>query len=125
MLCYSLDVSCQDASNEYLQRIFSWRNEKNIYLIPHSYLDLYQIPFLLTLSFLELECSFYYLLTLVLLNPDMPCLYKECRSRSVGFCRSPGSALFVIEYVTWLFVNNWIKPTDWLTIRSGHGILIY
>ena len=28
------------------------------------------------------------LLTLVLLNPDKPCLCKQCRSRSVGFCRS-------------------------------------
>ena len=27
-------------------------------------------------------------LTLVLLSPDMPCLYKQCRSRSVGFFRS-------------------------------------
>ena len=27
-------------------------------------------------------------LTLVLLNPDMPCLCKQCRSRSVGFFRS-------------------------------------
>ena len=25
------------------------------------------------------------LLTLVLLNPDIPCLCKQCRSRSVGF----------------------------------------
>ena len=28
------------------------------------------------------------LLTLVLLNPDIPCLCKQCRSRSVGFWRS-------------------------------------
>ena len=27
-------------------------------------------------------------LTLVLLNPDIPCLCKQCRSRSVGFWRS-------------------------------------
>ena len=27
-------------------------------------------------------------LTLVLLNPDLPCLCKQCRSRSVGFWRS-------------------------------------
>ena len=27
-------------------------------------------------------------LTLVLLNPDIPCLCKQCRSRSVGFFRS-------------------------------------
>ena len=34
---------------------------------------------------------FYYILsniTLVLLNPDIPCLCKQCRSRSVGFLRS-------------------------------------
>ena len=36
-------------------------------------------------------------LTLVLLNPDMPCLWKQCRSRSVGFFRST-SALFVSKY---------------------------
>ena len=28
------------------------------------------------------------ILTLVLLNPDIPCLCKQCRSRSVGFWRS-------------------------------------
>ena len=27
-------------------------------------------------------------LTLVLLNPDIPCLSKQCRSRSVGFANS-------------------------------------
>ena len=31
-------------------------------------------------------------LTLVLLNPDIPCIGKQCRSRS-------GSALFAIKYV--------------------------
>ena len=40
---------------------------------------------------------------LKVLNPsladhNMPCLSKQCRSRSVGFLRS-GSALFVIKYV--------------------------
>ena len=28
---------------------------------------------------------FFYFLTLVLLSPDIPCLCKQCRSRSVGF----------------------------------------
>ena len=41
---------------------------------------------------------FYYNLTLVLLNPDIPCLCKQCRARSVGSNWS-GSALFVIYYV--------------------------
>ena len=34
--------------------------------------------------FLEEHLPFF-LLTLVLLNPDIPCLCKQCRSRSVGF----------------------------------------
>ena len=34
------------------------------------------------------ECVPPCLLTLVLLNPDIPCLCKQCRSRSVGFWRS-------------------------------------
>ena len=29
-----------------------------------------------------------YILTLVLLNPDIPCVCKQCRCRSVGFFRS-------------------------------------
>ena len=33
------------------------------------------------------QCHIYFL-TLVLLNPDIPCLCKQCRSRSVGFWRS-------------------------------------
>ena len=38
----------------------------------------------------HLICSFgrYSISTLVLLNPDMSCLCKQCRSRSVGFSRS-------------------------------------
>ena len=31
---YSLDLPHQGASNEYPQHIFSWRNKKNIYLLP-------------------------------------------------------------------------------------------
>ena len=36
----------------------------------------------------QANLSPYYLLTLVLLNPDIPWLCKQCRSRSVGFFRS-------------------------------------
>ena len=39
------------------------------------------------------------LLTVVLLNPDMSCLCKQCRSRSVGEANWSGSALFVIQNV--------------------------
>ena len=37
------------------------------------------------------------LLTLVLLNPDIPCLCKQCRSWSVGSWY--GSAMFAVKYV--------------------------
>ena len=47
------------------------------------------------------------LLSLVLLNPDMRCLYKQCRSRSVGFFRSQLIWIYiVIKYV------NCIKILD-------------
>ena len=37
---------------------------------------------------LQLFCFYSYILTLILLNPNIPCLCKQCRSRSVGFWRS-------------------------------------
>ena len=54
-------------------------------------------------------------LILVLLNPNMPCLYRQSRSRSAG------SALFVIQYFA---STTLIKWSDWLKIRSELGILI-
>ena len=62
---YSFEVSHWGTSNEYPQRMFLWRNKKNY-------------PRIITK----------YSLTLVLLNPDIPCLCKQCSSRSVGFWRS-------------------------------------
>ena len=56
---------------------------------------------------LEDLVSCFGLLTLVLLNPDILCLYKQCRSRSVGFFNQlvseeanwSGSALFALKYL--------------------------
>ena len=48
------------------------------------------------------------ILTLVLLNLDMPCFCKQCRSRSVGFCRSK----LIWLYTVWdsvLVSTIWIK----------------
>ena len=60
---------------------------------------------------------------------DMPCLSKQCRSRSVGFWRSRliWSALFVIsiKFICEFLSKTRIKYSDWLEIRSGRGILIY
>ena len=44
------------------------------------------------------------LLTLVLLNPDVPCLCKQCRSRSVGFFLSrSGFPLFANQSINQIF----------------------
>ena len=68
----SFELLCQSASNEYPQHMFSWRNKiKNIYLIPP----------LIWRYIMYARC----MLTVVLLNPDMPCFCKQYRYRSVGF----------------------------------------
>ena len=68
----------------------------------------------------------YLTLTLVLLNPDIPCLCKQCRSRSVGFFRSQLIWICTVCHSVCEFISTiWIKQSDWLTIRSGRGILIY
>ena len=65
------------------------------------------------------------LLTLVLLNPDIPCLCKQCRSRSVGFWRSQLIWICTVWHSVCEFVSTtWIKQSDWLKSRSGCGILI-
>ena len=65
-------------------------------------------------------------LTLVLLNPDIPCLCKQCRSRSVGFWRCQLIWICTVCHsVCEIMSKIWIEESDWLTIRSGLGILIY
>ena len=66
------------------------------------------------------------ILTLVLLNPDIPCLCKQCRSRSVGFWRSQLIWIYTVCHSVCEFIATiQIKSSDWLKIRSGRGILIY
>ena len=66
------------------------------------------------------------ILTLVLLNPDIPCLCKQCRSRSVGFWRSQLIWICTVCHLVCVFIATiQIKKSDWLKIRSGRGILIY
>ena len=65
-------------------------------------------------------------LTLVLLNPDIPYLCKQCRSRSVGFWRSQLIwTCTVCHQVCEFIAKVRIQQSDWLKIRSGCGILIY
>ena len=50
-------------------------------------------------------------LTLVLLNPDISCFCKQCRSRSVGFWF--GSALFAFKYVNLYQQSGSSNLTGW------------
>ena len=62
----------------------------------------------------------------VLLNPDIPCLCKQCRSRSVGFWRSQLIWIFTVCHLVCVFISTTrIKSSDWLKMGSGCGILIY
>ena len=66
------------------------------------------------------------ILTLVLLNLGIPCLCKQCRSKSVSFWRSQLIWICTVCHSVCEFISTiWIKQSDWLTIRNGHGILIY
>ena len=63
---------------------------------------------------------------LVLLNPDISCLCKQCRSRSVGFWRSQLNWICTVCHEVCEFISTiLIKWSDWLKIGSGLGILIY
>ena len=54
-------------------------------------------------------------LTFVLLNPDIPCLCKQCRSRSVGFLRSQLIWICTVCHSVCEFISTvWIKEPDWL-----------
>ena len=56
----------------------------------------------------------------------MPCLCKQCRSRSVGFWRSQLIWICTVCHKKCEFVSTiWIKLFYWLRVRSGRGILIY
>ena len=64
-------------------------------------------------------------LLIVLLNQDIHCLYKQCRSWSFGFRRSQLIGICIFCHSVVQFISTvWIKKSDWLTIRSGSGILI-
>ena len=60
-------------------------------------------------------------LTLALLNPDMSCLCKKCRSRSVGLeANWSGSALFAFKYVN-LYLQFWSSNLiGWKLEMVGH-----
>ena len=56
------------------------------------------------------------ILTLVLLNPDIPCLCKQYRSRSVGFLASKKPAdldLDCLPFSMWIYINN-LDQVIWL-----------
>ena len=65
-------------------------------------------------------------LTFVLLNHDIyPAFANSVDPDQLASSEAnwSGSSLFDIQYVS--LYQEWIKLFDWLTIRDGHGILIY
>ena len=61
-------------------------------------------------TFNNLWNIFGHVLTLVLLNPDMSCLCKQCRSRSVGFWRSQLIWICTVCHYVCEFISTiWIK----------------
>ena len=80
----------------------------------------------LALQFISFLVLSFTLLTLDLLNPDIPCLCKQCRSRSVGFWRSQLIWICTVCHSVFEFISTtWIKQSDWLKIGNGRGISIY
>ena len=58
--------------------------------------------------------------------PDIPCLCKQCRSRSVGFFRSQLIWICTVCHQVCEFIQTiQIKLSDWLNTGSGCGSLIY
>ena len=84
----------------------------------------------LLMDFPSIACFFHTsmnpILTLVLLNPDIPCLCKQCRSKSVGFWRSQlfWICTVVMKYLN-LYEQLWSSNLIGWKIRSRLGILIY
>ena len=63
-------------------------------------------------------------LTLVLLNLDMPCLTKQCRSRPVGFWISQ-LIWICLSFSMWISISNLDQVIWFAWIRSGCGIFMY
>ena len=77
---YSLEPYQQGTSNEYPKHLLLWRNGESSPRIIIRYSSLTSPPCYKSNHYTARQW-----LTLVLLNPDMPCLCKQYRSRSVGF----------------------------------------
>ena len=65
----------------------------------------------------------YRFLTLVLLNPDIPCLCKQFRSRSVGFWRSQLIVIWTVYHSVCEFIATiWFRESDWLGWQLEVGV---
>ena len=99
IICY---LKKTETIHMYCQALFSLKN-KTFRILSHSS-----------------ECNLRVNSCPAVLNPDIPCLCKQCRSRSASEeAKWSESALFVIQYV-----NLYQQPGSiwWLKIGSGRGI---
>ena len=83
------------SNNRFLKLLFCWTS----WIAFTNFL--YNSSLSSWVCYIKKSCVSYTIITLALLNLDMPCLCKQCRSRSVGFFRSQliWSALFAIQYL--------------------------
>ena len=105
ILLYSLEVPHRGASNEYPQHMFSLRNKKDISIFRMKNASYLLLCYTQRQS--THQCCQCFDLTLVLLNLDIPCLCKQCRSRSVGFWRSQLIWIYTVCHsVCEIYINN-------------------
>ena len=102
------DWSTLKKKKNLFSEIFGWLKSKKIkvwHMLQDSFAMFQNIIFVLNWN--------KSILTLVMLNLDMHCLCKQCRSRSVGFWRSQLIWIFSLPFSMWICINN-LNEAIWL-----------
>ena len=73
-------------------------------------------PFWIGVYFKGKDFAPCFFLTLVVMNPDIHCLCKQCRSTSVGFW-----ICTICQLVSESILTMWIMESDWLRYINGCG----
>ena len=106
---YLLEAHEYVASNDYLKYLYPWINKKKI-----SYLFGWKkcLWILWAMNFWVRVCSVFIskALTLVVLSPDIYCLCKQCRSRSVK--KPTDLDLQCLPFSIWICMNN-LEQESW------------
>ena len=100
---------CNKGSVLYYQRIKMKENKISV----HSFF------FSFHFKFSQTRLNKWVELTLVLLNPDIPCLCKQSTSRSADFWRSQLIWICTVSFSMWICINNlddviWLADNKWV-----------